>query len=107
RGGGGAQPGMLEVDKGGSHGVVDDHVTEDLAGCRATKHGGAFEVVAQLAHEIPFLHQRSGAEDEHGTLPPGFAIRQMRPPPVTLGPLVLSRFHGCFLPSSVRNSNAL
>ena len=46
RSGGGTETRMFEVDNGGRHGVVDDHVAENLAGSRATKHGGPFEVVA-------------------------------------------------------------
>ena len=49
---GGPESRMFEVDTGGNHRVVDDHVAENLAGSRATKHGGPFEVVAQLAHEV-------------------------------------------------------
>ena len=54
---GGAQSRMLEFDKSGSHRVVHDRVAENLAGRRAAKHRGAFEVVAQLAHGITCPHQ--------------------------------------------------
>ena len=87
---------MFEVDNGGCHQVVDDHVAENLAGSRATKHGGPFEVIAQLAYEVTCLHQRSSAENEHDTLSSDFAGWQIRPPPVILGPFVLSCFHGLF-----------
>src|SRR5215471_19288910 len=77
---------MFEVDMGGNHRVVDDHVTENLTGSRATKHGGPFEVVAQLAHEVTCLHQRSSTENKQNTLSSDFAGWQIRPPPVSLGP---------------------
>src|SRR4029077_7760030 len=92
--GGGAEPRVFEVGNGGGHRVVDDIVAENLAGRRATEHGGSFEVVAQLAHGSTRLHQRSRAENEYNTLSSDFVGRQIRPPPVTLGPFVLSRFHG-------------
>src|SRR6202021_1130027 len=94
---------MFEIDNGGDDGVVDNHVAENLAGSRATKYGGPFEVVAQFAHEVTCLHQRSSAENECDTLLSDFASWQIRAPPITLGPLVLCCFHVSSPASSVRN----
>ena len=87
---------MFEIDNGGDHGVVDNHVAENLTGSRATKYSGPFEVVAQFAHEVTCLHQRSSAKNERDTLLSDFASWQIRQPPVILGPFILSRFHGWF-----------
>ena len=88
---------MFEVDNGGNHRVVDDHVAENLAGSRATKHGGPFEVVAQLAHEVTCLHQRSSAENERDTLSSDFASWQIRRHPSLWDHLYCAVFMSCFL----------
>src|SRR5262245_56803285 len=84
---------MFEINDGGDHGVVDNHVAENLTGSRATKYGGPFEVVAEFAHDFTRLHQGSGAENESHTLSSDFTSWQIRPPPATLSPFVLCCFH--------------
>ena len=75
---------MLELDCGGDNQVVDDRVADNLAGSRATKNGGPFEVVAQLIHEFARLDQRSGAENEYDSLSSYIASWQIRHPTFTL-----------------------
>jgi hypothetical protein len=48
---------MLELDRGGNYRVVDDRVSDDLAGSRATEDGGSFEVGAKLIYEFTLLYQ--------------------------------------------------
>jgi hypothetical protein len=84
---------MLEVHSGGDHRVIDDRVADDLAGGRAAKDGGAFEMAAQLTQELARLDQRSGAKDENYIIPFNFRVWQIRLPAITSRPLILRGLH--------------
>jgi len=83
---------MLELDDGGNYRVIDDRIADNLAGSRATKDGGSFEVAAQLIDKLTCLQQRSGAENKHDILSSHFIRWQIWLPPVTFGPFVLCGF---------------
>ena len=87
---------MFEIDNGGDHGVVDNHVAENLTGSRATKYSDPFEVVAQFAHEVTCLHQRSSAENECDTLLSDFACGKFGSHP-SFWDRCWAVFMGCFL----------
>jgi hypothetical protein len=84
---------MLELHSGRDNGVVDNRVTDDLAGSRATEDRGASEVATQLVHEVTRLNQRSAAEDENYSASFNSTVWQIRLPTITWRPLVLGRFH--------------
>jgi hypothetical protein len=75
---------MLELDRGRGNRVVEDRVTENLPGSRATYNSGSFEVVAKLIHRLTCLNQWSGAENEYRHITFNFAAWQIRLPSFTL-----------------------